>query len=318
MQGSLAYICIGKAKGTGKTAVGEAALRAEHGIEGDAHAGSGHRQVSLLDVADIEELKQRGLAVMPGAFGENLGVRDLPFAEIGLGSRLCIGASAELMISQIGKQCHSPCAIYAAAGDCIMPRVGLFAKVVSDGRIRQGDAVVVLEKVDRALFQAVVLTISDSCSRGEAQDTAGPAVVALLSGPGCFHVYRQKILPDEKAAIEGDLRHYADGHSLDLILTVGGTGFSPRDVTPEATRSVIERLAPGLDEAMRAAALKATPLGILSRGVSGIRGATLIVNLPGSTKAAAENLSAILPALPHALAKLRGDPAECAPARRNS
>jgi molybdenum cofactor synthesis domain-containing protein len=300
-------------KGVGKRAVGRAVLRANHGIEGDAHAGKGHRQISLLDADEIEAMRQSGVALEPGAFGENVVLTGVALSELGLGSRLRIGKTAELAISQIGKQCHTPCAIYATAGDCIMPRVGLFARVTEGGDVRPGDSVVVAEQVPRSMFQAVVLTISDRCSRGEAQDTAGPAVAAMLDQTGSFHTYRQKILPDEREAIEESLRHYSDGHGIDLVLTVGGTGFSPRDVTPEATRAVLERFAPGLDEAMRAASLAKTPSAMVSRGVSGVRAATLIVNLPGSRKAATENLGVILPALPHALGKLRGDPTECGP-----
>jgi molybdenum cofactor synthesis domain-containing protein len=107
------------------------------------------------------------------------------------------------------------------------------------------------------------------------------------------------------------LRHYCDGHSIDLVVTVGGTGFALRDVTPEATRDVVERFAPGLDEAMRAASLTKSLHAMLSRGASGIRGTTLIVNLPGSQRAALENLSVVLPALPHALAALRGEVTDC-------
>jgi molybdenum cofactor synthesis domain-containing protein len=129
------------------------------------------------------------------------------------------------------------------------------------------------------------------------------------------HVYRTEVVPDEQEIIAERLKHYADGHSIDLVLTVGGTGFSPRDVTPEATRAVVERPAPGLDEAMRAASLARTPHAVLSRGASGIRGRTLIVNLPGSERAAVENLDVILPALPHGLAKLRGEMSECGPPR---
>jgi molybdenum cofactor synthesis domain-containing protein len=125
------------------------------------------------------------------------------------------------------------------------------------------------------------------------------------------HIYRQEILPDEQAILAERLRHYCDGHSIDLVVTAGGTGFSPRDGTPEATRGVVERLTPGLDEAMRASSIRATPRGMLSRGVSGIRGSTLIVNLPGSQRAAVENISAILPTLSHGLVKLRGDKGDC-------
>jgi molybdenum cofactor synthesis domain-containing protein len=144
-----------------------------------------------------------------------------------------------------------------------------------------------------------------------AEDTAGPAGARLLvTGLGA-NLYATAVIADDAAAIALRLKHYADGHSIDLIVTVGGTGFAPRDVTPEATRQVVERPAPGLDEAMRLASLAKTPHAALSRGSSGIRGATLIVNLPGSERAAVENLEAILQALPHGLAKLRGDPSDC-------
>ena len=311
--GTLVYVCMSEKKGVGKHAVERAVLRANHGIEGDAHAGKGHRQISLLDAGEIEAMRQSGVALEPGAFGENVVLKGVALLELGLGSRLRIGKTAELTISQIGKQCHTPCSIYATAGDCIMPRAGLFARVTEGGDVRPGDSVVVAEQVPRSMFQAVVLTISDRCSRGEVQDTAGPAVAAMLDQTGSFHTYRQKILPDEREAIEESLRHYSDGHGIDLVVTVGGTGFSPRDVTPEATRAVLERFAPGLDEAMRAASLAKTPSAMVSRGVSGVRAATLIVNLPGSRKAATETLAVILPALPHALGKLRGDPTECSP-----
>jgi molybdenum cofactor synthesis domain-containing protein len=165
--------------------------------------------------------------------------------------------------------------------------------------------------VPREKVQAVVLTISDRCSRGEAADTAGPAVGRLLESSVQAHVYSSEIIPDEQDQIAARLKHYSDGHSIDLVLAVGGTGFAPRDVTPEAVSAVIERPAPGLDEAMRRASLEKTPMAMLSRGVSGIRKRTLIVSLPGSERGAVENLEAILPAMGHGLAKLRGDPSDC-------
>ena len=313
--GTLAYVCVGDKKGEAKLAVDQAVLRPNHGIEGDVHAGQWHRQVSILDASEIETIRQSGIALAPGAFGENFAFEGLALSQLGLGSRLRIGKSVELTISQIGKECHTPCEIYARMKDCIMPRVGLFARVTRGGKVRPGDRVAVLEQVDRSFFQAVVLTISDRCSRGEVEDTAGPAVAEMLAKTGTFHVYRRKMLPDERNMIEQSLRHYADGHGIDLVVTVGGTGFSPRDVTPEATRAVVERLAPGLDEAMRAGSLNKTPHAMISRGISGIRGKTLIVNLPGSQRAATENLAVILPALPHALEKLRGSTADCDPSR---
>ncbi|MBR2699986.1 MAG: molybdenum cofactor biosynthesis protein MoaE [Clostridia bacterium] len=160
-------------------------------------------------------------------------------------------------------------------------------------------------------YTAAVLTISDKGARGERADTSGPAISEMLARAG-YAVVRHAILPDERAQIAGALRDCA-AEGVALVLTTGGTGFSPRDVTPEATRDVIEREAPGLAEAMRAESMRITPRGCLSRGVAGIRGRTLIVNLPGSERAARENLGAILPALEHGLQILLSEgSADCA------
>jgi len=161
------------------------------------------------------------------------------------------------------------------------------------------------------MYRIGILTVSDRGARGEREDRSGPALAeAILALPGA-EVVAQAVVPDERPEIEAALRRWV-AEGLDLILTTGGTGFSPRDVTPEATRAVIEREAPGLAEAMRAESLRITPHAMLSRAVAGMAGSTLIVNLPGSPKAACENLRTLLPALPHGLDKLRGDPSECA------
>ncbi len=152
-----------------------------------------------------------------------------------------------------------------------------------------------------------ILTLSDRSARGERADASGPALAHLIQAEN-WSVVKQALLPDEESAIRDILIKWADSGELDVILTTGGTGFAPRDVTPEATRAVIEREAPGLAEAMRAASLKITPHAMLSRVVTGIRKKTLIVNLPGSPKGAVENLQTILPVLPHAIQLLREDP----------
>jgi len=153
-----------------------------------------------------------------------------------------------------------------------------------------------------------ILTVSDRSSRGERVDSSGPELARLVQAHG-WSVTKQKVLPDDEAALRDLLINWADSGEMDVLLTTGGTGFSPRDVTPEATRAVIERDAPGLAEAMRAASLSITPHAMLSRIVTGIRKRTLIINLPGSPKGALENLETVLPVLPHAIQLLRDDPA---------
>jgi len=152
-----------------------------------------------------------------------------------------------------------------------------------------------------------ILTLSDRSSRGERDDSSGPALARLIQAEG-WSVVKQALLPDDESSIRQILIEWADSNEMDVILTTGGTGFAPRDVTPEATRSVIEREAPGLAEAMRAASLKITPHAMLSRIVTGIRKKTLIINLPGSPKGAVENLQVVIPVLPHAVQLLRDDP----------
>jgi len=161
------------------------------------------------------------------------------------------------------------------------------------------------------MFKVVILTLSDKGSKGERDDASGPLIEEMVKAlPGQVIYY--EIIPDEKALIIEALKKSADQLRADLILTTGGTGLSPRDVTPDATLAVIDKQVPGFAEAMRAESLKKTPHAMISRAVVGIRGTSLIVNLPGSPKSVRENLSVILPALPHALSKLKGDPADCA------
>jgi molybdopterin adenylyltransferase len=155
-----------------------------------------------------------------------------------------------------------------------------------------------------------VLSVSDKGARGEREDKSGPAIREMIEAEG-GEVVRAKIVPDEPADIRAALVAWAD-EGLDLVLTTGGTGFSPRDWTPEATKAVIEREAPGLAEAMRRAGAERTPTAILSRAVAGLRGATLIVNLPGSERGVREGLAVLLPVLPHAVEVLRGEARECA------
>ena len=161
-------------------------------------------------------------------------------------------------------------------------------------------------------YTAAVITVSDKGSRGERVDTSGPNLCEILKDRG-FEVVYSAIVPDESERLQAELRKCADALGIALVLTTGGTGFSPRDITPEATLAVVERLAPGIPEAMRAESMKITPKGCLSRSVAGIRGRTLIINLPGSRKASAENILAVIDPVQHGLEILLGEgSADCA------
>lgn len=160
------------------------------------------------------------------------------------------------------------------------------------------------------MFTAAVVTVSDRSSCGERADGSGPRIEAILKEYG-YEVVGREIVPDVAEAIERVFVRLADERDVALLVSTGGTGFSPRDVTPEATQRVCTRMAPGIAEAMRAASLNVTPRAMLSRAAAGIRGRTLIVNLPGSPKAAVENLEAVIGSLEHGLEMLRGGPADC-------
>jgi molybdopterin adenylyltransferase len=161
-------------------------------------------------------------------------------------------------------------------------------------------------------IRTAILTVSDKGSRGQRTDESGPALARWLGGRG-VEIAASALVADEKALIAHTLQQWCDAGEADLVLTTGGTGVSPRDVTPEATLQVVERVIPGFSEAMRAASLAKTPFAMISRGVCGICRRTLILNLPGSPAAAVENLEAVWAAVPHAIRKIQGDPSECAP-----
>lgn len=306
--GIVKAICISEKKGTQKHRVEEAVFMEDYGIENDAHAGKWHRQVSLLSYDKIEDFKKRGADVIDGAFGENLVVEGFDFRNLPVGTIFQCG-DVILEMTQIGKQCHSHCEIYKIMGECIMPKEGVFTKVIQGGIIRTGDEMTIIG--ERSRFKTAVLTLSDKGAVGEREDKSGPLIREIIEKEN-YLVIDQRVLPDEQKTIEETLIHLCDRLKVDLILTTGGTGFSLRDRTPEATMAVADRMAPGIAEAIRAYSMQITNRAMLSRGVSALRGQTLIINLPGSPKAVKESLDCILPALPHGLEILKGSASECA------
>lgn len=310
MEGKIIGICVSENRGTQKHEIKEANIVKDWGIEGDAHGGKWHRQVSLLSFEKIEEFRAKGADVAPGAFGENLILEGFDLRKLPVGTRFCMG-DAVLELTQIGKECHSHCQIYQRMGDCIMPREGVFTEVITGGHIKVGDTVRVIAPQKNRPFTAAVITLSDKGAAGQREDQSGPKIVQLLEAAG-YDVKETILLADERAALERQLIRLADQRQLNVIFTTGGTGFSPRDVTPEATIAVCDRMANGIAEAIRNYSMSITPRAMFSRAVSGIRKNTLIINLPGSPKAVQEALEFLLPQLGHGLGILRGSEGECA------
>ena len=267
--GRIEAVCLSVRKGEKKTPNACARFVAGHGIDGDAHAGPWHRQVSLLAAEDIEEMRERGLRnVKPGDFAENVVVSGVSLSALGLGSHLRLGANIDLNVTQIGKVCHHRCAIYYQTGDCIMPRLGVFARVVHDGTAVAGDAVDVLDIVPRTSLQAVILTIVDRSSPRETIGGRSAATLErLLENALGAHVYAAETVPDDPDRIAARLSHYRQGHSIDVVLILGRGGAVAPGTTTE-----LERLVPS-------------------------RKGACILDLPGSERRATAALLALIPAL---------------------
>lgn len=301
-------ICISEKRGIAKTPINEINLIEDFGLAGDAHGGNWHRQVSILSLEEIEKFKERGATVELGAFGENLVVSGIELKDYPIGTKFKLG-SAILETTQIGKKCHHHCNIFKQIGDCIMPRVGVFAKVINSGLVKLNDPLEII-KIPPYKFTAAIVTLSDKGSKGERVDLSGAAIKNILSNHN-YKICATTILPDEQKLIENELIRLSDDLKVNLIITTGGTGFSPRDVTPEATLAVATKNAFGIAEYIRYESFKLTKRAMLSRAVSVIRNQTLIINLPGSEKAVNECLEFIIESLDHGLNILLGEEKEC-------
>jgi len=301
-------VCVSKERKTRKTEQNSVMLIENYGIDGDAHAGAESRQLSILSEMSLSKMEMEGISTSPGCCGENIDIAgDIELHTLIPGVKLKLGKSAVVVITEIGKDNSDGHADNVIRNN-IFPREGVFAEVRTGGEVKPDDQVEILRDTG---FTAGVLTVSDSASRGVYSDESGPALIELLLGKG-FLPARYAVVPDEVPEITEKLRSWCDDGSLDVLFTAGGTGFSERDVTPEATGMVCEREVPGIPEMIRQKSAVTVESAWLSRARAGIRKRTLVINLPGSRKASVECAGFALPLLDHALKILRGDIEHCA------
>jgi len=287
-----------KNKGEVKSPTSEILLNAD-GIEGDAHAGPWHRQVSLLAAESIRKYESStGTRVPDGGFGENITTEGFPIHHARPLDRFIHG-EVVLELTQVGKKCHGKgCAIYKESGECIMPDEGVFCRVIHGGKLKAGDK---LEYVPRT-FLLKVITLSDRASKGIYQDRSGPMILEEMEqwfdGQKLGHSDSSVILPDDREAFSRELDS-AIKNVVDLVFTTGSTGLGSRDIAPDVAMQHLERQIPGIMELIRVKHGMVNPNAALSRSIAGLAGKTLIFVLPGSTRAIKEYMEEILKSLWH-------------------
>ena len=300
--GEIAAIFSGTKRGGPKEEVEKAVLIKDREPERDGRTGFFHR-VKLLAVESAAGMRAPDPGAVPEDFAVNLVTRGIDPAGLPEGTRLLAGAEAILRVSRTGKERRDHRALQASAGNRVAPHGEIFGEVLRGGPVRRGDSLRVQPR-----HRFAVITVSDKGAAGERADKSGPLLGELLRPWG--DVDFSLIVPDERAALVAELRRMAE-KEIDAVFTSGGTGLAPRDITPEATLEVSERLVPGIAEAMRRETFSATPRAALSRAVAGISGRTLIVNLPGSPRAVRQCFAVLEPILGHALETLTGRGSEC-------
>lgn len=301
----VASVNISEEKGTIKHSVSEIVMD-DRGVRGDAHAGSWHRQVSLLGQESIDRfVKETGRQTSPGEFAENITTQGMDLCRVAVFDKF---SSAQLLleVTQIGKDCHGDaCAIFREVGKCVMPKEGIFARVLRGGTIKAGDQLVYQPET----LDIRVITLSDRAGRNEYEDRSGPAVESMLDD-----FFRDKrwhpeisrmVLPDDpellKQKLESSLKE-----GCDIVITTGGTGVGPRDFTPEVISDFCDKIIPGIMESIRTKFGNEKPNALLSRSVAGVKDKTLVYALPGSEKAVKEYMTEILKTLEHLIFMVHG------------
>jgi len=295
---------ISEKTGTKKTPVPEIELN-ELGLVGDSHAGNWHRQVSLLGLESYERFVEKaGRMLAPGDFAENITTEGVELKDAKILDRF-VSNAIELEVTQIGKKCHSGCEIIKEAGDCIMPKEGIFCRVIRGGVLKPGHQ---FDYVPRSI-KFRIITLSDRAAAGEYEDLSGPEIEKLLSAGFETSHWRAAVerilIPDEAEQLKQQIEQ-AKQQGIDVIFTTGGTGIGPRDITPDVVGPMLDRELPGIMEFIRMKHGERLPSALLSRSVAGTIGNMLVYTLPGSVKAAREYTEEILRSLPHSLLMLHG------------
>lgn len=298
---------ISEEKGTSKSQRDSVEVD-EFGIVGDAHAGRWHRQISLLAKEDVDHFSSadaNNRQFLPGEFAENLTTSGIDYRKVAILDRFKIG-EVELEVSQIGKSCHgNECSIFVEVGKCVMPKAGIFARVIKGGTISKNDTIEYLPRP----FKVRIVTLSDRASAGEYKDLSGPKIKEILDeyfAGRRWHVeYSYELIPDSEEKLLYELSRCA-GEGVDVLFTTGGTGIGPFDITPDVVTKYADKLLPGVMDAIRVKYGEIMPAALLSRSVAAVKENTLIYCLPGSVKAVTEYTREILKSMEHAVFMLHG------------
>ena len=276
------------------------------GIVGDAHSGNWHRQISLLGTPSIRRFESRmSRTIGPGEFGENITVEGMDLNDVSILDRFRIG-DVEMEITQIGKTCHGDdCAIFREVGKCVMPKEGLFARIITPGRVETGQEMSYIPRP----FKVRVITVSDRAYAGEYEDLSGPRVMELVGehySPTRWHINADyEVIPDEASKIADAVKSAVEAGS-DIIFTTGGTGVGPRDLTVDVVEKLADKTVPGVMDQIRLKHGEKNPNALISRSVCAVIGTSLVYTLPGSVKAVQEYLLEIFKTVDHMVSMLHG------------
>jgi molybdenum cofactor synthesis domain-containing protein len=296
---------ISEKKGTVKKPVDQIGLT-HYGVKDDAHAGHWNRQVSLLGTESIAKFEvEAGRKVNPGEFAENITTEGMDLWTTHPLDRFTSG-DIEMEVTQIGKECHgTSCAIFKEVGNCVMPKEGIFCRVLSPGILTAGMELEYHPK----MYRILVITLSDRASAGEYEDRSGPRIRELMKDffelQGLHHFIHSSLIPDDPQKL-GELLHKAKEELVDLVITTGGTGIGPRDFTPDVVRTLLDKEIPGIMEMIRMKYGTDKPSALLSRSVAGVMGKSLVYTLPGSVRAVNEYMAEISKSLMHMMYMLHG------------